>query len=86
MDPKTLTLAASLAAALAAVALPAQAADKKESCYGVSLKGQNDCAAGGHDCAGQAKADYSGADFKYVPAGTCKTLVIDGHKGALSPT
>lgn len=85
MDPKTLTLAASLAAALAAVALPAQAADKKESCYGVSLKGQNDCAAGGHDCAGQAKADYSPADFKNVPAGTCEKLDVHGHKGSLKP-
>jgi uncharacterized membrane protein len=83
MDRKTLTLAASLAAALAAVSQASAAST--ESCYGVALKGQNDCAAGGHDCAGQAKADYSPADFKNVPAGTCEKLDVHGHKGSLKP-
>jgi uncharacterized membrane protein len=83
MNRKTLTLIASLAAALAA-ASQAEAASN-ESCYGVALKGQNDCAAGGHDCAGQAKADYSPAEFKNVPAGTCEKLDVHGHKGSLKP-
>ena len=51
-----LSLAASavLAMAAGAVAVPAVAADgAKERCYGVSLKGKNDCAAGpGTSCAG----------------------------------
>ena len=84
MDRKTLTLAASLAAALAAAPLNAEAADQ-DSCYGVALKGQNDCAANGHDCAGNSKTDYSPTEFKYVPAGTCETMNVGGHKGSLKP-
>ena len=47
--------AASVATALSllAAAPPASAADAKEKCYGVAMKGQNDCAAGKHDCAGK---------------------------------
>jgi uncharacterized membrane protein len=84
---KILTLAGAVAAALAAVPLAAQAAPPagKEACYGVALKGHNDCAAGAHDCAGKATASYSGADFKYVPAGTCAKMVTHGHKGSLTP-
>ena len=53
MNGKTLSfaLAGSIATALAAAyALPASAAapEGKESCYGVALKGHNDCAAGNH--------------------------------------
>lgn len=68
-----------LAAAGALVALaatqPAAAADKKERCYGVSLAGKNDCAAGpGTSCAGTSKVDYQGNAWKYVKAGECKKL------------
>ncbi|MDZ4365958.1 MAG: DUF2282 domain-containing protein, partial [Afipia sp.] len=43
----SLALAASFTSALALTALPAAAQDAgKEKCFGVSLKGQNDCAAG----------------------------------------
>lgn len=70
-----LTLA--LGAALATAALPTFAADDmmagKEKCYGVALKGKNDCKAGaGTTCAGTAKKDYQGNSFKLVPAGTCE--------------
>jgi uncharacterized membrane protein len=87
MNAKTLTLASALAAALAAAPLVAHAGVPagKEACYGVSLKGHNDCAAGVHDCAGKATADYSPADFKYVPAGTCAKMSPHGHKGSLTP-
>ena len=41
------TLASSLAAAVTLVAVQAQAETKKsEKCYGVALKGHNDCGAG----------------------------------------
>ena len=85
MDARTLTLA--VAAALAASTLAAQAGAPagKEACYGIAMKGHNDCAAGGHDCAGKATASYSGADFKYVPAGTCVKMKAHGHKGSLTP-
>lgn len=70
-----LTLA--LGAALATAALPTFAADDmmtgKEKCYGVALKGKNDCKAGaGTTCAGTAKKDYQGNAWKMVPAGTCE--------------
>jgi uncharacterized membrane protein len=90
MNGKTLSsaLAASVAAALmAAYAMPASAAapEGKESCYGVSLKGHNDCAAGNHSCAGQSSASYRASDFKYVAAGTCASMKVHGHKGSLTP-
>ena len=48
------------------------AAADKEKCYGVALKGKNDCKAGaGTSCAGSAKKDYQGNAWKMVPAGTC---------------
>ena len=44
----------------------------KEKCFGVSLAGQNDCAAGpGTSCAGTSKTDYQGNAWKLVPKGTC---------------
>ncbi|MNY67986.1 hypothetical protein D3C86_2056770 [compost metagenome] len=52
--------------------MSAQAADN-EKCFGVAMKGKNDCAAGaGTSCAGTAKQDYQGNAWKYVPAGTCE--------------
>ena len=83
---KTLAVAGSLAAALAAhLATPAAADDAKEKCYGVSLAGQNDCAAGpGTTCAGTSKVDYQGNSWKLVPAGTCTTMELpDGRMGSL---
>ncbi|MGH8770166.1 MAG: BufA1 family periplasmic bufferin-type metallophore, partial [Burkholderiales bacterium] len=56
----TAALALALGAALTIAATPAaaQSADK-EKCYGVALKGKNDCAAGpGTTCAGTSKVDY----------------------------
>ena len=77
---KTLSagLAGSLAAALSLLAAGASAQPKPEQpgmdkCYGVSLKGQNDCAAGaGTTCAGTSKTDYQGNAWTFVPAGTCE--------------
>ncbi|MCL6708272.1 DUF2282 domain-containing protein [Pseudomonas sp. R2.Fl] len=80
-------LAASLATALTlAGALPALAQDgDKEKCYGVALKGQNDCAAGpGTTCAGTSKVDYQKNAWKLVPAGTCEAMMTpDGGHGSL---
>ncbi|WP_271199162.1 BufA1 family periplasmic bufferin-type metallophore [Methylopila turkensis] len=82
-------LAGSFAAALAAVASPAFAEEKmagKEKCYGVALKGQNDCAAGaGTTCAGTSKVDYQGNAWKAVPAGTCVTMKTPSGMGSLTP-
>ena len=38
-------LALALGSALSIAALPAQAADDMEKCFGVAMKGHNDCAA-----------------------------------------
>jgi uncharacterized membrane protein len=62
---------------------PASAADKpdQEKCYGVAKAGKNDCAAGAHDCAGQAKTSGDGRDFVTVPKGTCERV----YGGSLTP-
>jgi uncharacterized membrane protein len=73
---KTFAVAGALAAALAGAATTASA-QAKEKCFGVSLAGQNDCAAGaGTTCAGTSKVDYQGNAWKYVPAGTCLTMEL----------
>lgn len=46
----------------------------KEKCYGVSLAGKNDCAAGAHSCAGQSTKNGDKASFVAVPAGLCARL------------
>lgn len=67
-----LALAVGAALALAQAPAHAQPADK-EKCFGVSLKGKNDCAAGpGTTCAGTSKVDYQGNAWTLVPKGTCE--------------
>jgi uncharacterized membrane protein len=81
-------LAGSFAAALTLAATPAAAQDKKdmERCYGVSLAGKNDCAAGpGTTCSGTSKVDYEGNAWKYVPKGTCATMTTPKGMGSLQP-
>ncbi len=79
-------LAGSLATALTLVASPAPAQDAKEKCFGVSLAGKNDCAAGpGTTCAGTSKVDYQGNAFKLVPKGTCVTMKTPKGMGSLEP-
>jgi uncharacterized membrane protein len=88
MDRRTfaITLAGSLATAIGGLAAPSQAADS-EKCYGIALKGQNDCAAGaGTTCAGTSKVDYQGNSWKAVPKGTCETMQVEGGRmGSLAP-
>lgn len=86
------TIASSFAAALAMTATPAGAAPKPpqatmDKCFGIALKGDNDCAAGaGTTCAGTAAADYQGNAWKYVPKGTCATIKTPKGTGSLEPT
>lgn len=64
----TLALGGALAAA------PAAAADAaaQEKCFGVALKGKNDCKAGaGTSCAGTSKVDHQANAWTLVPAGSC---------------
>jgi uncharacterized membrane protein len=79
-------IAGAIAAASAAVtAGPAAAADQ-EKCYGVALKGQNDCAAGAHSCAGHSTVDYDPASFKLVAVGTCTSMETPNGMGSLTPS
>lgn len=56
-----------------------------EKCYGVSLAGQNDCAAGpGTTCGGTSRTDYQGNAWKYVPNGTCTTITTPDGPGSLT--
>lgn len=82
-----LAIAGAMTAAIAGAALStaAQAAEM-EKCYGISLKGQNDCAAGeGTSCAGTSTIDYQGNAWKLVPKGTCVTTETPHGPGALEP-
>jgi uncharacterized membrane protein len=66
-------LALALGTALTLSTAPASAADDKEKCYGVAMKGKNDCAGGpGTTCAGTSKVDHQGNAWKYVPKGSCE--------------
>ncbi|MGH6875592.1 MAG: BufA1 family periplasmic bufferin-type metallophore, partial [Aestuariivirgaceae bacterium] len=78
-------LAGAVATALASMAMAApmteaevkakMAAGLTDKCYGVALKGQNDCAAGpGTTCQGTSTVDYQGNAWKFVKAGTCTAM------------
>ena len=93
MNARSLALAAATLAALSTQALAADdkaAGDKNmanEKCYGVSLAGKNDCAAGpGTTCAGTSKVDYQGNSFKMVAKGTCTTIKTPKGSGSLTAT
>jgi uncharacterized membrane protein len=88
-NTKRATLLALAGAVTAAVvqlnAAPVQAAEK-EKCYGIALKGQNDCAAGaGTSCAGTSTIDYDGKHWKYVEKGSCTSMSTPMGPGSLEP-
>lgn len=67
-----LALALALGTAYSSATLAAESADK-EKCFGVALKGKNDCAAGpGTSCAGTSTRDHQGDAWNLVPKGTCE--------------
>jgi uncharacterized membrane protein len=69
-------IALALGAAFASPPAAAQASDKdKEKCFGVALKGKNDCAAGaGTSCAGTSKRDFQADAWSLVPKGSCEKM------------
>lgn len=74
--------------AAAKVAAAAEPNGPQERCFGVALKGHNDCKAGpGTSCAGTAKFDYQGNAWKFVDAGTCRKLggTLEEHSGHTPP-
>jgi uncharacterized membrane protein len=90
-------LAGAMATALASMAAAAPLTDAevkaatdagKEKCYGVALKGQNDCAAGpGTTCQGTSTVDFQGNAWKFVQGGTCESIEVPGGgHGTLQPS
>ena len=47
---------------------------KLVKCKGIVKKGQNDCGANNHACAGQAAKDNDPNEWIYVPEGVCKKI------------
>lgn len=81
-------LAGALAAfaSSAATAGPVKPQPNKDKCFGISLAGKNDCAAGaGTTCAGTSKRDYQGNAWKYVAKGTCTAIKTPKGHGSLTP-
>jgi len=86
----SLVLAGALAGAFATLASagPLTDAEKaaamaahKEKCFGVALKGQNDCAAGpGTTCQGTSTVDFQGNAWKFVQHGTCESIMTPNGK------
>jgi uncharacterized membrane protein len=86
-------LASAVATALASFATAAPLSEAKvkeamdmkmEKCFGVALKGQNDCKAGaGTTCQGTSTVDYQGNAWKFVDGGTCAAMELpEGRKGS----
>lgn len=91
MQNKVLTaavVAGAVATAVAGLSISTTGAQAqaKEKCYGISLKGQNDCKAGpGTTCAGTSTVDYQGNAWTLVPKGTCVSMELPGdRKGSLT--
>lgn len=70
-----------MAGPLTQAEMDAAMAAHKEKCFGVALKGQNDCAAGpGTTCQGTSTVDFQGNAWKLVIGGTCAHLDLPGDR------
>ena len=89
MKPAQIAVTAAALAALsaaAATASPVKPQPNSEKCYGISLAGKNDCAAGpGTSCAGTSRRAYQGNAWKYVAKGTCAKIKTPRGAGSLRP-
>ena len=78
---KSLALLGAVTAAVSAHGVTEAQAQEQEKCFGVSLAGENDCAAGpGTTCAGSSTVDYQGNAWTLVPAGTCADIELPGDR------
>ena len=88
MKATTMAVTAAALAAMsgAALAHPVAPQPNSEKCFGISLAGKNDCAAGpGTSCAGTSRRAYQGNAWKYVAKGTCTKIKTPKGAGSLSP-
>jgi uncharacterized membrane protein len=77
--------AAAALVSTASLASPVKPQPGKDKCFGISLAGRNDCAAGaGTTCAGTSKKDYAGNAWKYVARGTCAAIKTPKGPGSLA--
>ena len=79
MKSRSVVLSTAIGTLLAFGSVAAQAADSdgaaaQEKCYGVAKAGENGCAANGHGCQGQAKADNDPGEWKKVAKGECEKM------------
>jgi uncharacterized membrane protein len=80
----TSAVAAALAAPTLAGAMPPapEPTFAAEKCYGINIRGRNDCAApGAHACASESQLANDPRSWIYVPTGTCNKIV----GGSLTP-
>ncbi|HUR43437.1 MAG TPA: DUF2282 domain-containing protein [Aestuariivirga sp.] len=81
-----LAIAGAMTTAVTAEQARAANALEMEKCFGIALKGQNDCAAGeGTSCAGTSTIDYQGNAWKLVLKGTCVCTETPHGPGSLAP-
>ncbi|MFL6746391.1 MAG: DUF2282 domain-containing protein [Sphingomicrobium sp.] len=88
MKISNIALAGAVAAfaSTASIASPVKPQPGKDKCFGISLAGRNDCAAGaGTTCAGTSKKNYAGNAWKYVAKGTCASIKTPKGNGSLTP-
>ena len=77
--------AAAAVVSTASLASPVKPQPNKDKCFGISLAGRNDCAAGaGTTCAGTSKRNYQGNAWKYVAKGTCTAIKTPKGNGSLT--
>ena len=88
---KSLAILGAVATAIGSIGATGASAQEMEKCYGVSLAGENGCAAGpGTTCAGTSTIDYQGNAWTLVPAGTCADIELPAmgdmaRMGSLEP-
>ena len=80
MNTKALMMSAAIGGLVALGTMSAASAAEgakveMEKCYGIAKAAKNDCASGGHACAGQSKKDGDPTEFVSVPKGTCEKLI-----------
>src|SRR5260370_8031015 len=76
----------SFAAPLTKAELDAATAAHKDKCFGVALKGQNDCAAGpGPTCQGTSPIAFHGTPWKFSQHGPSPPLPLPHPKPAPPP-